>query len=104
MLYAVITMLDMRDAPSFGPMLEDGSLNLDSFVENVRKRVRRISEGRLKVPSEVPYTEAHNTWAFNKPGVYYLDRPTLLLHGIALRITSYNVCYTQLLRCSDTES
>lgn len=83
-----VYMLDMRDAPSFGPMFEDGSLNLDSFVENVRKRVRMISKGRLKVPSEVPYTEAHNTWVFNKPSTLVVCPVGDLAQHVLL-----NICY-----------
>jgi hypothetical protein len=62
-----VYLLDMRDAPAFAEREQDGTLSLDGFVENVRKRVRRIQNGRLKVPSEVPFTEPHNTWVFNKP-------------------------------------
>jgi hypothetical protein len=59
--------LEMRDAPAFGERADDGSLNLDGFVGNVRERVRKLQDGRLRIPSEVPITEAHNTWVFNKP-------------------------------------
>jgi hypothetical protein len=62
-----VYVLDMRDAPAFEDRREDGSLSLDAFVDNVRQRVRKIQDGRLRLPSEVPYTEPHNTWVFNKP-------------------------------------
>ncbi len=62
-----VYMLDMRDAPAFDDRGDDGSLNPEAFVDNVQQRVRKIQDGRLKLPSEVPYTEAHNTWVFNKP-------------------------------------
>jgi hypothetical protein len=60
-------VLEMRDAPAFAERAEDGSLDTDGFVENVKNRVRKLHDGRLKIPSEVPITEAHNTWVFNKP-------------------------------------
>lgn len=62
-----VYVLEMRDAPAFDDRAGDGSLDLEAFVDNARKRVRKLQNGRLKLPSEVPYTEAHNTWVFNKP-------------------------------------
>lgn len=62
-----VYVLDMRDAPAFADRSGDGSLSPEAFVENARRRVRRIREGRLGFLSEVPFTEAHNTWVFNKP-------------------------------------
>lgn len=60
-------LLEMRDAPAFADRAPDGSLDLDGFVENVRKRIRKLHDGRLRFSGEVPYTEAHNTWVFNQP-------------------------------------
>jgi hypothetical protein len=60
-------LLEMRDAPAFAERAGDGTLNLDEFVAYAKKHVRKIHDGRLRVPSEVPYAEAHNTWVFNKP-------------------------------------
>jgi hypothetical protein len=59
--------LDMRDAPAFSERGVEGQLDLDVFVENVRGRVKKVYDGRLKLPSQMPITEAHNTWVFNKP-------------------------------------
>jgi hypothetical protein len=60
-------LLEMRDAQVFAERAGDGSLNLDEFVSHVEKQVRKIHDGRLQIPSEVPFAEAHNTWVFNKP-------------------------------------
>jgi hypothetical protein len=60
-------LLEMRDAPAFAERAGDGTLNLDEFVAYAKKHVRKIHDGRLRIPSEVPYAEAHNTWVFNKP-------------------------------------
>lgn len=62
-----VYVLDMRDAPAFADRSNDGSLGLEAFLDNVRSRVRKIRDGRLGFLSEVPYTEAHNTWVFNQP-------------------------------------
>ena len=58
---------DMRDSPAFSEREGSGSLNIDGFVNYVRKNTKKLQEGRLKVPPELPFTEAHNTWVFNKP-------------------------------------
>jgi len=62
--------LDMRDSPAFSERDPDGALDLDAFVDHVRSRIRKIQNHRLQVPSEMPFTEAHNTWVFNKPSTF----------------------------------
>ena len=62
-----VYVIEMSDAPAFAEREDDGSLSLDGFVNNVRERVRKLQDGRLRIPSEVPITEAHNTWVFNRP-------------------------------------
>jgi hypothetical protein len=60
-------LLKMRDEPAFAERDSDGSLKLNEFISNVKKHIRKLHDGRLKIPSETPITEAHNTWVFNKP-------------------------------------
>lgn len=62
-----VYLVDMRDAAAFAERTEDGALDPEAFVADTRRHVRKLREGRLKLPSEVPFTEAHNTWVFNKP-------------------------------------
>ncbi|MCU0580561.1 MAG: hypothetical protein MUF69_13625, partial [Desulfobacterota bacterium] len=81
-------VLEMRDAPAFADRTADGSLNLEAFVDNVRGRVRKLQDGRLKFPSEVPYTEAHNTWVFNKPSTLVVIPVGDLSQHVLL-----NLCY-----------
>ncbi len=83
-----VYMLDMRDAPAFDDRANDGSLSPEKFFENARKRVRKIQDGRLKLPSEVPYTEAHNTWVFNKPSTLVVIPVGDLSQHVLL-----NICY-----------
>jgi hypothetical protein len=61
-------MLDTRDAPAFADREADGSLDLDDAVKAVKGCIRKLHDGRLKVPPEKPYVEAHNTWVVNHPG------------------------------------
>lgn len=83
-----VYIIDIRDAPALADRAEDGSLSFDEFVDNVRKRVRKIKDGRLQIPSETPYAEAHNTWVFNKPSTLLVIPVGDLSQHVLL-----NVCY-----------
>lgn len=83
-----VYVLQMRDAPACDDRADDGSLSLDAFVDNVRKRVRKVRDSRLGLPSEVPYTEAHNTWVFNKPSTLVVIPVGDLSQHVLL-----NICY-----------
>lgn len=63
-----VYILDVRDAPALAQRREDGSLSFEELLTALRPRVNKIRDGRLGLPAEVPYTEAHNTWVFNHPG------------------------------------
>jgi hypothetical protein len=83
-----VYMLEMRDAPAFDDRADDGSLNPEAFLENARKRVRKLQDGRLRLPPEVPFTEAHNTWVFNKPSTLLVIPVGDLSQHVLL-----NLCY-----------
>jgi len=83
-----VYVLEMRDAPAFQDRSGDGSLDPEAFVDNVRKRIRKLQDGRLRVPSEVPFTEAHNTWVFNKPSTFVVMPVGDLSQHVLL-----NICY-----------
>lgn len=63
-----VYVLDARNAPAFAEREEDGSLKLDVILDALKSRIRKIQDGRLGLPPEVPHTEAHNTWVANQPG------------------------------------
>ena len=63
-----VYMLDNRDSPAAADRNADGSMPLEEVFSSVRSRIKILQKGRLKLPSEVPYIEAHNTWVVNKPG------------------------------------
>jgi len=83
-----VYVLEMRDAPAFDERAADGSLSLETFVDYARKRTRKLQDGRLRIPSEVPYTEAHNTWVFNKPSTLVVIPVGDLSQHVLL-----NLCY-----------
>lgn len=61
-------LLDTRDAPALVEREADGSMALEPLVEALKGRVSKLQDRRLQLPSEPPYTEAHNTWVANQPG------------------------------------
>jgi len=83
-----VYVLEMRDAQAFSDRADDGTLDLEAFTEETWKRVRKIQDGRLKFPAEVPYTEAHNTWVFNKPSTLVVIPVGDLSQHVLL-----NLCY-----------
>ena len=63
-----VYVLDARDVPACAERDREGSLDVEAVLQAMRGRVRTLQDGRLRVPPEVPYTEAHNTWVVNHPG------------------------------------
>lgn len=82
-----VYVLDARDAPAVEADEEDAT-RLEAVVTHLKSRVRKLQDGRLRVPHEVPYTEPHNTWVANHPG-------TLLVIPIAdlAQHVLLNICY-----------
>jgi len=62
-----VYVLEARDAAPFAEREPDGSLDLKGVLRELRRHVRKIQEGRLGIPPEVPHVEAHNTWVVNQP-------------------------------------
>ncbi|MFZ7110671.1 MAG: hypothetical protein ACOWYE_03225 [Desulfatiglandales bacterium] len=67
---------------------EDGSLDLETMLEDFKWGVRRLQTGRLRIPPEPPYTEAHNTWVVNHPGTLLVIPVGDLAQHVLL-----NLCY-----------
>jgi hypothetical protein len=63
-----VYLLDVRDTPVLIQKDSKGSADPATVAEALRTRVRKIQNGRLRLPPEVPYVEAHNTWVANRPG------------------------------------
>ena len=99
-----VYVLDIRDAPAFYNRADDGSLNLEAFINNVKKRVHKLQDERLKLPSEVPYTEAHNTWVFNKPSTLVVipvgDLSQHVLLNVFYMLQNGQVLYDDINKCA----
>ncbi len=63
-----VYVLDNRDAPASADREAEGRLDLEEVLDSLKSHVVKLQEGRLKLPPEVPYVEAHNTWVSNQPG------------------------------------
>jgi len=83
-----VYVLDTRDSPAFAERAGDGSLDPGEFLDSMRRRVRKIRDGRLRLPAEVPCVEPHNTWVVNHP-VTLLVTPV----GDLSQHVLLNLCY-----------
>ena len=93
-------LLDCRDAPSFSDRAEDGSLELQTVVDELRSHVHMVHEGRLRLPPKVPHVEAHNTWVVNQPGTLLVipvgDLAQHVLLGIMYMLQNGLVLYDDI--------
>jgi hypothetical protein len=83
-----VYLLDNRDSPACVDRAPDGSFSFDAAVEALKKRIRKVREGRLSVPPTVPYVEPHNTWVVNHPGTLLVIPVADLAQHVLL-----NLCY-----------
>jgi hypothetical protein len=63
-----VYVLDVRDSPALVNPNEDGSVDLEAFLAAQKTHIRKIQDGRLRLPAMPPYVEPHNTWVVNHPG------------------------------------
>lgn len=83
-----VYVLDARDAPAFAERNNDGTLDFQAILDALKNRIKKIQDSRLRLPSEEPYTEAHNTWVFNKTGTLLVIPVGDLSQHVLL-----NLCY-----------
>lgn len=81
-------VLDARDAGAFSEPEADGSQDLEALVNALNTHVRKLHEGRLRLPPETPHTEPHNTWVANHPGTLLVIPVGDLAQHVLL-----NLCY-----------
>lgn len=60
--------LDIRDTAPVVERGADGSMDFRAMAHSLKPHIKTLYGGRLRVPCEPPYVEAHNTWVVNKPG------------------------------------
>jgi hypothetical protein len=90
-----VYVLDNRDAPASVERGEDGSLDLEAVFRALHGQNRKLKDGRLGLPFEVPYVEAHNTWVVNHPGTLLVipvgDLAQHILLGLCYLLQNGNV-------------
>ncbi len=83
-----VYVMDVRDAPALADTYDKGACSLESIIAKLKTNVRRIQDGRLRVPHETPYTEPHNTWVVNHPTTLLVIPVADLAQHVLL-----NLCY-----------
>jgi len=74
-----------RDMPIPPERPESGLPSMDEVLEAHRSRIRKIQDGRLRIPNRTPYMEGHNLWVANCPGsTLIIPAGDLAQHMIAL--------------------
>ena len=99
-----VYVLDNRDAPSSLVRAEDGSLPLEVVLDTLQNQIKKIQDGRLKLPPEVHYVEPHNTWVANHPGTLLVvpvgDLAQHVLAGLCYYLQNGIVFHDDINRCS----
>lgn len=85
---AGLYVLDNRDTPPPVERDADGRSDVEGILEGLRANIRKLQDGRLGLPSEVPHIEAHNTWVANRPGTLLVIPVGDLAQHVIL-----NLCY-----------
>lgn len=68
-----VYLFETRDAPALAEpggngQEAGGPPELPALLEAHRRRIRKLDEGRLRLPAAEPFMEGHNTWCANAPG------------------------------------
>ncbi len=64
--------LPTRDSGSLVTYSKKGEFDLSEWIENHKKRIIKIQDGRLNIPHQEPYMDGHNTWCVNVPGSTFI--------------------------------
>jgi hypothetical protein len=95
-----VYVLDNRDAPAFAERGKDGELDFEEMVADMQAHVTKLQDGRLKVPSEMPHVEPHNTWVANQPGTFMVipvaDVSLHLILGLCYLVQNRFVLYDDI--------
>lgn len=83
-----VYMLENRDSAPASQRSDHGTLDLEDVLDTLRGQIRKVRDGRLPLPPEVPHLEAHNTWVVNHPGTLLVIPVGDLAQHVLL-----NICY-----------
>jgi hypothetical protein len=85
---AGVYVLDNRDASNPMAREKDGSLDIETVLDTLKGQIKQLQGGRLRIPPETPFIEAHNTWVVNHPGTLLVIPVGDLAQHVLL-----NLCY-----------
>ncbi|MHB1001805.1 MAG: hypothetical protein ACYC27_21400 [Armatimonadota bacterium] len=57
-----------RDLPAIISRSKSGDMDVDTLLTAHKPLIKKLADGRLNIPAEVPYMEGHNLWCSNRPG------------------------------------
>lgn len=63
-----VYFLPTRDAQPGKETSPEGNVDLNAWLQQHKKKIRKLQDGRLNLPAEEPYMDGHNTWCVNVPG------------------------------------
>ncbi|MCH4887116.1 hypothetical protein EZV73_06020 [Acidaminobacter sp. JC074] len=98
-----VYVIDNRDAGAFDERDADGKLDFDKLVEAMKSDVKKIQDGRLQLPPETPFIEAHNTWVVNHPSTLLVfpigDLAQHVIFGLCYMLQNNYVLYDDVNKC-----
>lgn len=63
-----VYFLPTRDAQPGKETSPEGNVDLNAWLQQHKKKIKKLQDGRLNLPAEEPYMDGHNTWCVNVPG------------------------------------
>lgn len=63
-----VYFLPTRDSGLLAERDGDGALDLHGYLDAHRRRIQKLQDGRLFIPSDPAHIDMHNPWAVNRPG------------------------------------
>lgn len=80
--------LSTKDAPASEHKQMSADIAVDEWLDQTRKRTKKLSDQRLQIPNEEPHVESHNLWVTNTPGsLFAIPVVDLAQHSLL------NLCY-----------
>ena len=67
-----IYYLTTKDSLPIEQMQMSAEMDVDGWLEQTQKQIRKISPERLQLPNEEPHVESHNLWVANTPGSLFV--------------------------------
>lgn len=67
-----IYYLSTKDSLPIEHMQMSAEMDVDGWLEQTQKKMKKISSDRMQLPNEEPHVESHNLWVANTPGSLFV--------------------------------